>query len=166
MHSPEISVHKHSGCYTLYASQWANVDLDRCWDFFSDPRNLGKLTPPEMDFRITSREVPKMFAGQLITYRIGILPGVKSSWVTEITQVNPKKYFIDEQRFGPYSMWHHKHGFEAKDGGVLLSDEVSFKLPMGALGRLFGSGYVKKQVRKIFEYRATVIDQVFANELP
>jgi ligand-binding SRPBCC domain-containing protein len=157
----QIEINCHSGIYTLKAKQFIAADLDACWNFFSSPENLGEITPENMKMEITSPEVPAMFAGQLITYRIGIFPGIKSNWVTEITHVKHRSYFIDEQRFGPYAMWHHIHKFEEIEGGVLMTDEVSYKLPMGSLGRLFGSGYVRKQIREIFEYRGKVIGGFF-----
>jgi ligand-binding SRPBCC domain-containing protein len=156
-----ISIKKHSGIYTLTAHQELPISLSKAWDFFSSPENLAKITPKNMGFNITSDLGGKMYPGQIITYRIGILPGVKSNWVTEITQVKEGEFFIDEQRFGPYKMWHHEHIFEKSAQGVLMKDKVSYKLPMGFLGGMAHSLFVKKQLFEIFSYRNKVLKKFF-----
>jgi len=156
-----ISIKKHSGIYTLYAEQELPISLAEAWDFFSSPANLARITPKSMGFNITSDTRGKMYPGQIITYRIGILPGVKSNWVTEITQVKEGEFFIDEQRFGPYSMWHHEHIFEETKSGVLMKDRVSYKLPMGFLGGIAHSLFVKKQLLGIFSYRIKILNEFF-----
>ena len=153
---------KHSGIYSLSAEQTIDCTLEKAWEFFSDPKNLQVITPDDLSFQITSPEVVKMFKGQIITYRIGLLPGVISNWVTEITAVEDKQYFIDEQRYGPYSMWHHLHSFEElEDGRVLMKDKVHFKPPMGPLGRLAYSLFIKKKLQGIFEFRFKKLDELF-----
>ena len=153
---------KHSGIYSLSAEQTIDCSLDKAWEFFSDPKNLQVITPDDLSFQITSSEVGKMFKGQIITYRISLLPGVTSNWVTEITAVEDKQYFIDEQRYGPYSMWHHLHSFEElEDGRVLMKDKVHFKPPMGPLGRLAYSLFIKKKLQGIFEFRFKKLDELF-----
>lgn len=153
---------KHSGIYSLTAEQTIDCSLEKAWEFFSDPKNLQVITPDDLSFQITSPEIGKMFKGQVITYRIGLLPGVTSNWVTEITAVEDKKYFIDEQRFGPYSMWHHLHAFEElEDGKLLMKDKVHFKPPMGPLGRLAYSIFIKKKLKGIFEYRFKKLEDLF-----
>lgn len=153
---------KHSGIYSLSAEQTIDCSLEKAWEFFSDPKNLQVITPDDLSFQITSPEVEKMFKGQIITYRIGLLPGVTSNWVTEITAVEDKQYFIDEQRYGPYSMWHHLHSFEElEDGRVLMKDKVHFKPPMGPLGRLAYSLFIKKKLQGIFEFRFKKLDELF-----
>jgi len=113
-----------------------------------------------MGFQITSGIPDRMFTGQIISYQIGLLPGIKSSWVTEITHVHDKKFFVDEQRFGPYAMWHHEHWFFPCDEGVRMVDRVSYKLPLGVLGRL-GSPLIKKQLQGIFDYRISKLEELF-----
>lgn len=153
---------KHSGIYSLSAEQTIDCSLEKAWEFFSDPKNLQVITPDDLSFQITSPEVEKMFKGQIITYRIGLLPGVTSNWVTEITAVEDKQYFIDEQRYGPYSMWQHLHSFEElEDGRVLMKDKVHFKPPMGPLGRLAYSLFIKKKLQGIFEFRFKKLDELF-----
>ena len=102
-----------------------------------------------------------MFPGQIITYKVAPLPGLKTSWVTEITQVSEGNYFIDEQRFGPYRMWHHEHRFEPVTQGVLMTDLVSYKLPLGFLGRVAHFLFVRKQLKQIFEYREKCLEGMF-----
>lgn len=159
-----IQIKKHSGIYTMWCSQTVEADIDSVWEFFATPLNLAKITPPHMQFNITSPiKVDKMHAGQLITYVLKPFPFYSTNWVTEITHVEHKKMFIDEQRFGPYAMWHHIHTFEeTQEGKVIMKDFVSFKMPFGFLGNL-GASFVKNQVRKIFEHRFKVVDETFVN---
>lgn len=105
-------IKSHSGIHTLTTEQILPLGLEEAWDFFSSPKNLAKITPPEMGFNITSTVDYKAYSGQIITYKVNVLPFIKMNWVTEITHMIDKKYFIDEQRYGPYSMWHHEHFFE------------------------------------------------------
>ena len=156
-----VTIRKHSGIYTMTVTQQLPISLTEAWDFFSSPKNLEKITPSHMGFRITSGEPERMYTGQIITYRVAPLPGVKTSWVTEITHVEENKFFIDEQRFGPYRMWHHEHRFEEVDGGVLMTDKVSYKIPFGVLGHIAQVLFVKKQLTGIFEYRVKVLDEKF-----
>ncbi|MGB0892354.1 MAG: SRPBCC family protein, partial [Flavobacteriaceae bacterium] len=155
-----IQFKKHSGIYTLTAEQTIDVSLEKAWIFFSSPENLEKITPSHMRFQITSKVDKKAYKGQIITYKVGILPGVKSNWVTEITQVKNKHFFIDEQRFGPYKMWHHEHWFEElPDGKTLMKDKISYKIPFGILGHLVQSIFIKKQLKRIFEYRFITLEK-------
>lgn len=114
-----------------------------------------------MGFVITSGQPGKMFAGQIITYKVSPLPGLKTNWVTEITHVAEQQFFVDEQRFGPYSMWHHEHHFEIRDNRVLMTDRVSYRLPFGFLGKLAHWLFVRKQLQKIFEYREEALRRMF-----
>ena len=157
-----VHIYKHSGVSTLHCAQVVQSDMDTVWDFFSSPKNLPKITPPNMQFNITSPlPVDIMHAGQLITYKLQPFPFYTTNWVTEITQVIDKKLFIDEQRFGPYAMWHHIHRFETlENGNVLMTDEVTFKLPFGFLGSLAGA-FVQKEVKKIFDHRFDVVNKMF-----
>jgi ligand-binding SRPBCC domain-containing protein len=156
-----IRFKEHSGIYTLEARQFVQVPLDEAWEFFSSPKNLSKITPSKMGFEITSGPADRMYAGQIITYRVGLLPGVKSNWVTEITHVEEEKFFVDEQRYGPYSMWHHEHHFEAVDDGTLMYDKVSYKVPLGFLGRIANKLFIKRQLEAIFSYRFKVLEKMY-----
>lgn len=137
------------------------IGLPEAWNYFSTPVNLAEITPPHMGFQITSEVPEKMFPGQIISYRLAPLPGIKVNWVTEITHVEEGKFFVDEQRFGPYPMWHHEHHFEEVNGGVLMTDRVSYKVPFGILGHLAQALFVKKQLKEIFEYRVSALEKTF-----
>lgn len=152
-----------SGIYQLKSEQIIDASIDKVWDYFSQPQNLNNLTPNNMAFKITSGEPPRMYAGQIISYQIEVLPKIKQAWVTEITHVNNQKMFVDEQRFGPYVMWHHEHHFkELENGKVQMNDIVSFKLPLGLIGRLFAGRMIRNRVTQIFEYRETRVNEIFA----
>lgn len=140
------------------------IPLDDAWDFFSSPLNLAKITPAKMGFNIVSNFTAdtKMYEGMLISYKITPLFGIKMDWTTEITHIGPDKaYFIDEQRFGPYAMWHHEHHFKAIPGGTHMTDRLTYAIPYGAIGRLANIVLVKKEVRGIFEYREKAITDMF-----
>jgi ligand-binding SRPBCC domain-containing protein len=141
-----------------------NAQLEEVWDFFSSPHNLRKISPEYMDFTITKGGEGKMYPGQIISYRVKPLMGIPMTWVTEITHVEDMKFFVDEQRIGPYTMWHHEHHFREVEGGVEMTDIVSYKLPLGFLGRLAHLMFVKRQLNGIFEYRAKVIKNFFRTE--
>lgn len=150
------------GSYTLKRVQRLPVTLDQAWQFFSSPRNLKEITPAYMNFRVLSdSDSEEMFAGQIITYRVSPVLGIPLFWMTEITHVKDKEYFIDEQRFGPYALWHHKHFFREIAGGVEMTDLLDYKLPMGILGNIAHALFVKKQIESIFEYRYNVIAERF-----
>jgi ligand-binding SRPBCC domain-containing protein len=155
-----ISIRSHSGMFTLETVQTLPISLEEAWDFFSSPGNLAKITPDYMGFKITSGVPERMFPGQIISYQIGLLPGIKSSWVTEITHVRERQFFVDEQRFGPYAMWHHEHWFFPCEGGVRMVDRVSYKLPFGILGKCV-SPVIKKQLNRIFSYRIAKLEELF-----
>lgn len=157
-----INITKQSGIYTMTSKQVLPISLEKAWEFFSNPKNLDIITPNDMDFTITNNPPNYTYQGQIITYKIGIFPLIKNNWVTEITHYIDKKFFVDEQRFGPYAMWHHEHHFEeTKDGKVLMSDIVNFKLPMGIFGDLLAGFFVKNKVRKIFEGRFKILENLF-----
>lgn len=145
--------------------QFLPISLDEAWDFFSAPQNLNEITPPEMKFEILTKEIPRMYAGQIIQYNVSPFPFVKMGWVTEITHVDNKRMFIDEQRFGPYSFWHHQHIFEAKDGGVLMRDILHYKVPLGPVGKLINALFISKKVKGIFDYRFSLLQNKFGNPM-
>ena len=141
--------------------QFVPASLDVVWDFFSSPSNLSKITPPEMGFLITSPPQPEMYPGMFITYKVSPALGIKLDWVTEITQVNEKKFFIDEQRRGPYSIWHHEHHFKEVEGGVEMHDILSYHVSFGFLGSVADLLFVKNKVEEIFKYREKKIEELF-----
>lgn len=157
-----ISFKKHSGIYTLETQQELRIPLEKTWSYFSSPENLAKITPPKMGFDITCKVDKKAYQGQIITYKVSPIPFIKTNWVTEITQVKELCFFIDEQRFGPYSMWHHEHWFEElANGNTLMKDKISYKIPFGLLGHLAQRLFIKKQLRAIFDYRYITLEKMF-----
>ena len=138
------------------------VSLAEAWDFFSSPANLQAITPPKMGFNIISKhQGEKVYAGQIIEYKIKPLLDISLYWMTEITHVEEGKYFIDEQRYGPYNLWHHQHHFKPIEGGVEMTDIVHYKNPFWLLGDVANALFVRKQLKEIFEYRFHKIEELF-----
>jgi ligand-binding SRPBCC domain-containing protein len=137
-------------------------DINEVWDFISSPVNLKEITPVRMNFTIIT-ELPdlKMYPGMIIGYRVSPLPGFRTTWITEITHVLDRKYFIDEQRIGPYAMWHHEHWIESIQGGVLMTDIVSYQPPMGFLGAVANKLFIRRQIDEIFQYRRMILEKKF-----
>jgi ligand-binding SRPBCC domain-containing protein len=153
-----------SKVYSLTTVQYIPTNLDTAWDFFSSPANLRDITPASLNFNITSKHNgEKMYAGQIIEYKVSPLNGMPLYWMTEITHMVPKKYFIDEQRFGPYSLWHHQHHFEAVNAGVQMTDIVHYKLPLWFLGDIANIVFVRRQLKNIFDYRVKKVQEIFVN---
>ena len=151
-----------SKVYSLKTVQQIPVSIGAAWDFFSNPANLQKITPDTMGFNIISKHHgDTMYAGQIIEYTVKPLPGIPLYWMTEITQVADKKYFIDEQRFGPYSLWHHQHHFRAVEGGVEMTDIVHYKMPFWFFGDMANVLFVKKQLKTIFDFRFAKVEAMF-----
>lgn len=147
--------------YKIETVQLVNASLDECWAFFSSPQNLQKITPNDMGFEITDFDNKSVYPGQVIQYKVSPLFGIKLSWMTVITAVKDKAYFIDEQRFGPYTLWHHKHFFEATATGTKMTDVVHYALPLGFLGRIMNTLVVKNKLKEIFDYRYVKVDEMF-----
>lgn len=148
--------------YTLYRKQFLPISLQTAWNFFSSPKNLGEITPTHMNFTVLSQSGgEKMQEGQIIEYRITVLPLIRVTWVTEITSVNDLVSFTDEQRVGPYAQWHHTHTFAEKDGGVEMTDEVKYAIPLGLLGRAANALFVGREVNRIFDHRFQVLASYF-----
>jgi len=158
-----IKIIYQSGIYQLKSKQVIHAGIEKVWQYFSKPENLNHLTPKDMSFKITCEVDKEMYPGQIISYQIEILPRIVCSWVTEITHVKPKSFFVDEQRCGPYKIWHHEHRFIAlNDHKVEMYDIVTYKLPMGLLGRLIAGKSLQKRVRKIFTYRYEKVSEIFS----
>ncbi|GGG43431.1 hypothetical protein GCM10011414_11370 [Croceivirga lutea] len=147
--------------YRLQAKQGLPISKEKAWKFLSDPKNLKEITPEHMGFTILSGTDRPMYQGQIIQYIVKPFPGFSTKWVTEITHVKEGEYFVDEQRFGPYSLWHHKHFITEIDGGVLMEDIIDYKLPLGWLGQLAHPLLVKKQLQTIFKYRESKLMERF-----
>ncbi|MDX1469938.1 MAG: SRPBCC family protein [Flavobacteriaceae bacterium] len=147
--------------YTLNRKQLLPISLQEAWDFLSAPENLKVITPDYMGFHILSGADRPMYPGQIIQYIVTPVLGIKTKWVTEITHVVDKEYFVDEQRFGPYSLWHHKHFIKEIPGGVEMEDIIDYKLPMGIIGQLAHPIIVKPKLNEIFEYRRKKLEELF-----
>lgn len=151
-----------SKVYSLKTVQVLPISLEKAWDFFSSPANLSKITPENLGFNIISKyHGDKMYTGQIIEYKVRPILGIPLYWMTEITHVEQHKYFIDEQRFGPYSMWHHQHHFKEVPGGVEMTDIVHYKMPFWFLGDIANTLFVKKQLNDIFNYRIKAVEKIF-----
>ena len=147
--------------FQIKSKKTLNITLEESWDFFSNPRNLPKITPPWLKLKVTSNVPEKMYAGMIITYKVYPFLGIPSNWVTEITQVKEKNFFIDEQRFGPYKFWHHQHHFRESDKGIEMEDIVTYALPFDPLSRSVNNLLVGKKVKEIFDYREKVLSKLF-----
>ncbi|HEY4325616.1 MAG TPA: SRPBCC family protein [Mucilaginibacter sp.] len=149
--------------YLLKTEQTIPISLEEAWDFFSSPLNLEKITPKEMNIVVTSNYNgdTKAYPGMIITYKISPLFGIKMNWMTEITHVKEGEYFVDEQRFGPYALWHHQHHFKTIDGGVKMTDILNYAIPYGIIGRWANTILVDQQIKKIFSYREKAIVELF-----
>ena len=148
--------------HMLKAVQKIPGSINEIWNFFAQPGNLAKITPAAMDFRIISeRNEGDLYPGQIIEYTVKPLLGISVYWMTEITQVRHESFFIDEQRKGPYALWHHQHHFELIEGGVKMTDLVHYNNPLGFLGEIANVVLVKKKLKDLFEYRVGKIEEHF-----
>ena len=146
----------------IIREQLIKTNIDDLWNFMSSPKNLQKITPKYMGFIITSNNKNEiMYPGMIISYKVTPFLKIPLNWITEITHVKEKKFFVDEQRLGPYKMWHHEHIFEIKDNGVLMKDIITYIPPLGILGKLSNYLFINKRVNEIFDYRNSVLDQIY-----
>jgi ligand-binding SRPBCC domain-containing protein len=153
--------------YTLTSSQIIPASVEEVWDFMSSPRNLQKITPPYMGFEIITDPLPeKIYAGMIIQYKVSPLLKIKLRWVTEITQVNNLHYFVDEQKAGPYKIWHHQHLLSPTAEGTLMQDIVTYQPPFYLLGSIANAVLIKKQLKSIFEFRKLAVETKFGLPTP
>lgn len=151
-----------SKVYSIKTVQEIPAGIDKVWDFFSNPVNLKTITPDDMDFRIISKNNGEgIYAGQVIEYKVKPVWHIPVYWMTEITQVSDKRFFIDEQRVGPYALWHHQHHFKETSYGVEMTDIVHYKIPFWILGDLANLLFVRKQLNGIFDYRYRKVEELF-----
>ncbi|MCP2501861.1 MAG: SRPBCC family protein [Deltaproteobacteria bacterium] len=141
------------------------ISLPEAWSFFSDPRNLSRITPPSLGLEVTSDLPGVMYPGMIVTYNVRPIPWVSVGWVTEITHVREPVLFVDEQRFGPYRFWHHEHHFREVEGGVEMEDIVHYALPFGTIGRVFGGPLVRRRLEQIFSFRRRFLVREFGLEV-
>ena len=162
-----IKIIKHKGgLYTLYAKQIVDKEIDFLWDFFSKPSNLNKLTPEDVEFNIISGKSDDFYEGKIISYKIKPFKLVTLNWITEISKVKEGSYFIDNQIFGPYKMWHHEHHFKSNnDGTTEIIDKVKYKIPFYILGRISHKIFIKRKLIKIFNFRQKKINELLNNLL-
>lgn len=148
--------------YQLKRVQTVQTDLHTLWDFISNPANLKEITPDYMGFDIISDDLPeKMYAGMIVKYRVSPVVRIPTTWVTEITHVREGQYFVDEQRVGPYRMWHHQHLLEPVDGGVLMTDIVSYQPPLSFLGAIANKLIIRSKLDEIFDFRTKALNALF-----
>jgi ligand-binding SRPBCC domain-containing protein len=147
--------------YRIERTQVLPISLEEAWAFFSSPQNLAKITPKELGFVVHGNVPEVMYPGLFIEYTVSPLLGIPMRWVTEITHVREGSYFVDEQRVGPYSIWHHEHFFETVPGGVKMTDIVHYKVPLGLLGRLVHPWLVRPKLEQIFSFRWAANERMF-----
>jgi len=148
--------------YQLIKTQKIPASMNDVWNFMSSPMNLKEITPAYMNFTVTNNSGQgKMYPGMIITYKVSPLIGIRLYWMTEITHVKELEYFVDEQRSGPYKIWHHQHKIEPIEGGVLMTDIVTYEPPFGFIGSIANTLLIKNQLKKIFEFRFTAVENKF-----
>ncbi len=146
----------------LKISQKIPAPLEQVWDFIASPKNLKIITPPSMGFDITSNNGnDKMYEGMIIRYKVSPVFGIKTTWVTEITHIKPFQYFVDEQRVGPYNLWHHEHFVEKVEGGTMMKDIVTYQPPLGFLGSMANAMFIKRKLDEIFDFRTEALNRIF-----
>jgi ligand-binding SRPBCC domain-containing protein len=136
---------------------------EAAWEFFSRPENLARITPENLGFEVTSALPERMYAGMIVTYRVRPLFGVAIPWMTEITHVREPEFFVDEQRSGPYRIWHHQHIFTPLDGGVRMIDRVHYQVAFGLPGYWLLGGIVRSRLEEIFSYRRRTLIDMFGH---
>jgi ligand-binding SRPBCC domain-containing protein len=137
------------------------ISTTKAWDFFANPKNLELITPPWLALKITSEIPEEMYPGMIITYDVSPVLGIPVKWITEITHIDKPNLFVDEQRFGPYRFWHHRHHFRSIPNGIEMQDSVHYVMPFGFIGSLIGNSVVNKKVIDIFNYRYKVLEGLF-----
>ena len=147
--------------FKIHTKQKLPITIEEGWGFLSNPKNLSCITPNYMKFKITDCDFKPVYQGQIIQYTVRPLLNIPLKWVTEITHVVNENYFVDEQRFGPYSLWHHKHFLREIDGGIEMEDIIHYKIPLGFIGEFLNFLFIKNQLKEIFEYRKNKLIKIF-----
>ena len=147
--------------FKIHTKQKLPITIEEGWGFLSNPKNLSCITPNYMKFKITDCDFKPVYQGQIIQYTVRPLLNIPLKWVTEITHVVNENYFVDEQRFGPYSLWHHKHFIREIDGGIEMEDIIHYKIPLGFLGEFLNFLFIKNQLKEIFEFRKKKLIEIF-----
>ena len=147
--------------FKIHTKQKLPITIEEGWGFLSNPKNLSCITPNYMKFKITDCDFKPVYQGQIIQYTVRPLLNIPLKWVTEITHVVNENYFVDEQRFGPYSLWHHKHFLREIDGGIEMEDIIHYKIPLGFIGEFLNFLFIKNQLKEIFEFRKNKLIEIF-----
>jgi len=148
--------------YRFEHTQIIPLTLEDSWRFFTNPRNLSELTPAAMNFRHRFEpDAERVYPGMILAYSLTPMAGIPVNWVTEITHVEPLVRFIDEQKSGPFSMWHHIHEFSEVPEGTKIHDTLYYSLPFSFLGQFAHSLFVKNQIENIFRYRSKRMKEIF-----
>lgn len=147
--------------YQFTQTQKIPASINEVWEFISSPLNLKLITPKYLDFNVTNTIAEKMYAGMIITYTLKPLLGITVNWMTEITHVKEKEYFVDEQREGPYKLWHHQHQLTIIEGGILMTDIVTYSPPFGLVGAIANKLFIRKKLKEIFDYRTVAVENEF-----
>lgn len=156
----DILEYDKKGEVLFHRYQWIEHPVKDVFDFFKDAKNLEKITPEYLNFKILGMNTDNIQAGSLIDYKLQI-HGIPMKWKTKISEYEDGKYFVDEQLKGPYSKWVHEHAFYTHKSGTLISDKVVYKVPLGAIGNLIAGWFIKKDVNKIFNFRNKIINNIF-----
>ncbi len=147
--------------FQIHKKQSLPISVSKAWDFFSDPKNLSVITSDYMKFKIIDADKRSIYPGQIIKYTVSPILGIKMNWITEITNVRKGTFFVDEQRFGPYSFWHHKHFIRKIENGIEMEDIVDYRVPYGIFGKLLHQIIIKKKLEGIFNYRYNKLHEIF-----
>jgi ligand-binding SRPBCC domain-containing protein len=140
------------------------ISIEMAWSFFSSPKNLALITPPEMEFKIlTKLDDKEIYEGLLIDYTVKPVMGIPLNWQTEIFKVDKPHNFADRQLKGPYKIWEHTHTFIQKENGTLMIDELKYQIPLGILGQLAHTIFVKEKVAEIFKFRESALEKIFGS---
>src|SRR5690606_10242320 len=152
------------GMFYYKTEQFLPIPIEKAWDFFSSAKNLAVITPPALNFNIlTAVDGKEIAEGMLIDYTLRPLFGVPVKWKTEISKVDKPLMFTVRQLKGTYKTWEHTHTFSQKDNGVLMTDELKYKLPFGFIGKIMHSLIVRKKIKDIFNYRRQILHKLFVN---
>ena len=148
--------------HQIRKEQFLNAKIEDVWDFVTSPYNLKKITPEYMNFVIKSKNMnQKIYPGMIIFYKVLPILKIPTTWVTEIKYVKKNQFFVDEQRLGPYQIWHHEHLFREEKNGVVMIDIISYKLPFGIIGRCINYLFIKNKLNSIFNYRYEKMNEIF-----
>jgi ligand-binding SRPBCC domain-containing protein len=151
--------------YYYRTFQFLPTDINTAWDFFSSAKNLARITPPQLDFKIlTDLGEKDIYRGMLIDYTLKPLFGIRLHWQTEIWKLKKPRMFIDRQLKGPYKIWEHTHEFIQKEKGIIMKDAVKYQLPFGIIGKMAHSLIVRKKIEHIFNYRKEILSKIFTQD--